>query len=317
MSSTNKAKALLATWFLRDIYNYGRKATTGLLKYQKRRTIPRRYISYKMPTYNRYNRYKRRSKTGARRFSKRRKLARSRIYRRKQVGFPVRAGTARRTETVNVNNKDCPSRVLQSHDLTDIELDQTNGISPINHRDRDIINVRGFKIEGAVFFNQVTATTYYPHTFHLAIIAERGCSSQWATTQADFVPDTDFLRAYDSNRAIDLNTNLTSLELRQAHINKDKYIVLAHKKFTLQPLDNAAAGNPYHKYGSSKTFRMYLPLNRQVRFENYITNNDLAVAGRVALCCWQDRTFGHPSGTASITSTVFYDLRCVTYWRNV
>lgn len=313
---SRKAAGLLGTFLARDIYNAGRKATRSLLSYQKKRRIYPRYISYDMPTYRRYNRYKRRSKYGSRQFSKRRKLARSRLYRRRQVGFPVRAGTTKRTETVNVNNKDLPSRTMQSYDLTEIELDQTAGVTPLNQRERDIINVRGFKIEGCVFANFGTgAVPKYPHTFHLAVIAERGCASGWTDAANDFVPPDDFLRDYSSARAKDLDTNLSSLELREARINKDKYIVLAHKKVSVIPVDNPA--DAYHRFGSSKTFKMYIRLNRQVRFENYITNNDLAVAGRVALVVWQDRTFGQPPGTAAASNFIRYDLRSVAYWRTI
>lgn len=303
----------------RDVYRELKRGASNYLALGTRRRTPNS-LQYAMPRYS----YTGRRNT-ARSASRKRQLNRMK-YRKKastkmpryasQIGFAPDEGTARKSEPFHVSGKDLPSRVLQSYDATAIHRDLV-GTWSLDERLRNKVCISGFKIQGAAY---ATSTPSNYHTVHVAVIAERGCGATWATSDTDFVPEDGFLRSYDGSTFVTLGTGLSSLELREAQINSDKYIILAHKKITIAPRRtyyNGTGTGSEQVPGAVKPFSMYLTLDRQVRFESPGTDVDLATAGRTAVVVWQDRTAGHPGGTASASNNISMDLRCITYWRSI
>ena len=215
---------------------------------------------------------------------------------------------------VNEANDDLPSRTLLSWDLTEIQRGDS-----LNTRERDIANVRGFRITGAF----AATTMNQEHTVHLAVIGQRGCADLWTSGAENFVTSTDFFRGYGDERFKSFSTGLSSSEMHTLPINKDAYVILTHRKYRLKPrfhyFEDGAPGATKTVSGtrSEVPFDFYVPYNRQVRYDHPLGNNDFAMIGRVALVMWQDRTEGHAPGTAIATGSMSYDLRPVTVFRDI
>lgn len=222
------------------------------------------------------------------------------------IGIPLSTGNAKRNLVVEFTNLQFDSRTLYSRDLTAIPKTEDNAI---NGRQRDIINVRGFKIDmnfrGALAQDQ-------PNILHFAIIAPLATLANDSTPvgSEDVVPDTNFFRGNSENRAIDFGTGLSSMQLHSLNINSDNYVVLKRWKKIVGEADNDNPKGP----GQYKRSHTYVKLNRQVRYDtaNYTEN---ATQGRVFLVWWFDTWVGTSDGAPPIQNELLMDQHIVTYFR--
>jgi len=192
------------------------------------------YLGRRM--YRRYRRKKRYSRS------------RGRVRTRNKGQFGRRPGT----DTTKLNflwesaiaNRD--GRTLHHVDITNIP----KGTS-INDRQRDLVNLRGFKING-FFRNRFSAEG----VLHIALLQPKFEKT---------LEQTDFFRtggtAGSNSRGSDFSLGLTGLEMASLRINPDKFNIIYHSRITLKP----AA----YEHGSS--YRMqnkYFPVNRQLSYDD-------------------------------------------------
>lgn len=243
----------------------------------------------------RRNRYKPR---GYRRW----KRARYSRRRRKYIGYPVRYGTAKRTLVSLVADQTQSTRTLYSQDLTYIGHTDSN---EVNKRQRDIINLRGFRIN-IQFQRDITATSR-DLILHLAVIHDKGRADA-ALTATNPIQTEDFFRGNSTNRAIDFQNTLAGIEFNNLGINTDLYTVLAKKDYYMK--SSAQDGR------SSFRRKLYIKVNRQIRYDNEVggTNEEVATDGRCFLVWWYEIATGQGASATPIAVGA-HDRMCVTYWR--
>lgn len=324
MSTSVKKLAGLATYFAaRDSWNWARRRLSS-----GGYTRPRVVLDT-MPYRKRYRRspYARRSSYGARRF-KRRRMSRPTLYRRRRyktrlVGFPIQKGSTRKSQTVNYSGT-MDSRTLLSFDMTEVSryTDAAGGGSSLGNaigihlRNRNIINVRGFKIEG-VFSADDNMTK--KHMLNIALISERGCQSAWGGANTQFVPQVNFFKAKGGPTRTEDFSGQTGEAYMHLPINTDYYNVLMRKRITVSPKFawNSASGDRYRDNAHSmKSFKIWFKLNRQVRFEDSNVNDDLATNGRVALVMWHDNMISQASGGIG-TGLAVLQFTATCFWRPI
>lgn len=243
----------------------------------------------------RRNRYKPR---GYRRW----KRARYSRNRRKYVGYPVRYGTAKRTLVSLTSDQAQSTRTLYSQDLTYIPHTDTNEISK---RQRDMINLRGFRIN--MQFQRQTTGTVRDIVFHMAVVHDKG-RAEAALTSSNPIQTGDFFRGNALNRAINFQNSLAGIEFNNLGINTDLYTVLAKKDYYLK--------SPAENGKSSFRKKLYVKVNRQIRYDNETggLNEEVATDGRCFLVWWYESATGAGSGSSPV-SVGNLDRFCVTYWR--
>lgn len=178
----------------------------------------------------------------------RRTKSRGRVLTRNKGQFGRRVGTNR----VKLNflwesaiaNRD--GRTLHHVDITNIPKG-----TAINDRQRDLVNLRGFKINGW-FRNRFGSEG----VLHIALLQPKFEKT---------LEQTDFFRtggtAGSNSRGTDFSLGLTGLEMASLRINPDKFNILFHNRITLKPTTN--------EHGQS--YRMenkYFPINRQLSYDD-------------------------------------------------
>lgn len=173
-------------------------------------------------------------------------------------------------------------------------------INSINGRQRNMINLRGFRI-----CLEIKSIVNEPLYVNIAIVVPR---------LSGFVDTSNWFRGNDANRAQAFsNTICTSMEYHCLNINTDKYAVLLHKRYLLSSNDDYANNGAYkeHRGKNYMNFDRYIKFNKQVRFE---TNADTAPeAGVPYLVHWCSR-WGEG---LNVTQAQSYQVRrrVVTYFR--
>lgn len=264
----------LAGAVTRDMYRYGKSRIT--------RKRGRKY--YRPRGYSRWKKA---------RYSKRR---------RRYIGYPVRYGTAKRTLVDLASSQNVQSRTLYSRDITWLEHTASNDI---DKRQRDMINLRGFRINLG-FYRDTTASAR-DIKLHVAIIHDKGRANA-LLTQNNPVLVGDFFRGNGVNRAIDFQNSLAGIEVNSLGINTDLYTVLMKRVYLLKsPSQNGLAS--FNK-------RFYVKVNRQIRYDNETTTTEEPVAtdGRCFLVWWAELAVGANAGATPILLGTM-DRFTVTYWR--
>lgn len=215
----------------RRVYRRAR-ARLGLNSRRRRLAVKRAYPSMPKPSAKRA------------RFSK------------KNIGEQVGSSNCKRVVTYVRDNLAQSTRILYSDTITDVPAATTG--NPINQRQRDIINCRGFKIR--LTFRNITAMQM---TYHIAVISPKSLQNN--------VNPTGFFRGDDNDRDLDFSTARSYLDFTHKHINTDKYNILFHKKYLVQAGNaNAASGSCA---GSSPCYRQiqkWVPLKRQLRYNDTV-----------------------------------------------
>lgn len=212
----------------------------------------------------------------------------------RNVGEPVGTSTSKRFTSKDTTSVAKDSRTLYSEELTIIPHSSNN---VIDNRQRNIVNLRGFKI-CMEFLNNIGQTQY----FHVAIVSPKNSNST--------VETTDFFRGTGSSRAVDFGQALSSLDFHCRGINTDKYTVLMHKRYRIQGNSNSTyvdrSGRNY------MNMMMYKKIKRQLRFEQTADNSP--ISGRIFLVYWSD-LFATADGTAPTTGAYAVGERHIAYFK--
>lgn len=151
------------------------------------------------------------------------------------------------------------SNTLYDEDVLNLERGDL-----LNQRERDLVNLRGWKINMELV--NTTASVVY---CNVAIIHPK---------KATAVSSSQFFRSYDTSRNQDFGSTLMNAHMRHCYpINTDQYLILKHKRFRLAP--NGQAANQSQEFGSSVHNEcLWVPLGRQIRFNGNgsTTNNQKA-----------------------------------------
>lgn len=173
-----------------------------------------------------------------------------------KVGEPMRLTHSKRDMTYSVMDLQFDSRTLYSQELTAVV-----GGDGENDRRRQLINCKGFEI-----CIHVTNKQDQPLFVNFAILAPKHTSSG--------ISATDFFRSNDGARGTNFSTVLTALELAYLPINTDKYTILRHMRMQLNSMqDRASYYNSDAGPGNWISKKMWLPINRQLRYDNNIATS--------------------------------------------
>lgn len=317
VSITDRVRIAALAGVSHEAYRQGKRAVNYIAKRLQDRFTPtempykRRRIAYRGPrSFRRVRR--RRGYYGRRRRGKmRRRSYRRRTYR---IGLPMNMGVSKRTVVQLFSAVNFDSRTLYSRDLTGIPLTTVNAI---DERQREIINVSGFKIQGSMR-NRLN-NQQGPQLVHFAVLCNVAniAAECVPAVQDDSVPNTNFFRGSSGTRAIDFGTGLSGIQLHTLKINKDNYVVLKRRTFKLatQASDQNTQAQQGDQYTTPtvKNFKWWIPLRRQVRYDNSL----YATQGRCFIVWWSDLMHGRASGATPQGAAFSLDMENITYWREV
>lgn len=177
------------------------------------------------------------------------------------------------------------TRTLYSQPITKIQ----SGLSARDARDQNVINLAGFHMQFQVANIQDT-----PVCMRMAIVQGRSSAPSNET-----IDGGDFFRGFGDSRAENFvqttDTGPISLTYMNNPINMEKYTLLWSYKMLLPNavIASAESNNVFPgafegRYKKSyKTINKYVPIRRQLRFEN--TGKDFPSDGHLFLICWCDR----------------------------
>jgi len=260
--------------------------------------------------------YGRRRYGGRRRRMGRRRRRNNDVWSRRNIGHRVGTTTTKAFQTVQVADT-FSSRDLQQHNMTLIPKTTTNDV---NERQRNIANIRGFKI-----YLQLENLGQIHLTLNIAVISPKD-------TRATVIPTNDFFRDPTSDdRAVAFSDSRSNQQMSKYGINPDLYTVLRHKRYYLNALtlteantfgtgtntDEAGFETQYPqlqrtKGASFKNFEWWVPLKRQLRWTGGSGNTESR--SKVWLVYWVDE-FGADTGSLAITNACSRDLRVHTFFR--
>lgn len=228
------------------------------------------------------------------------RLARAGIMQRRKrmkIGDRVGKATAKRNETINENTIAWDDNTLYPYDILQLGRTSTN---EINQRQRDVSNVRGFKLCMEVR-NNGTSPLYW----NVAVCAVNERGGHNAAYHED-----DFFRSYGNERAVAFgDANLGTLDRHCRPINSDKFTILMHKRFKLGPVSPIAYSDDKKSY---MNFMRYVPLKRQIRWSDGSTDS-IPENANLYLYHW----FGQWNKATNVVSTgaATGSLRSVIYFR--
>lgn len=264
-----------------------------------------RKYQYAYPSRGRYRRRYRYRRPRRSRY--RRRYKKPRLYKRSRIGMPVGYATTKRSLVLNAAGQSVDTRVLYSRDITWIAKTINN---EIDQRQRDLINLRGFKIEYALRSeNPATRPVYV----HMAVLAHASNTSVPSDQQDNCVDTENFFRGSGAARAINFTTGLSGIQLNKLNINQDIYSVLRRWTIRLETRRAETGSIRNSSVQSDRTGKKYIPVRRQVRYDEPSTN-DVATAGRMFLVWWAEYVAGMPANGLATTGAVNADWHVVTYF---
>jgi len=295
-ATINRIGALVAANAARDAYNYGKRYIGSYFRSRSIRGIP------SMPYRRTFATRGRSRKRAYSRYGRSRRRYKKRSFRRKatrNIGVNIGFGNCKRALTANTVGQQIFNMTLYSRDLTWIER-ADDGLNSINERQREMINLRGFKIHMAINNDPGGKGD---RIWHCAIISPKG-SFGFFGPQDNCVAGDNFFRGNGVNRAINFQSSLTGIERNVLSINTDAYSILFHKRFYFENTDTNGK--------RSKFLKLWVPLKRQVTYDGI----PQAQAGRCALVWWFEPVQGvGPSSTPVAYADL--DLHCITYFKEV
>lgn len=229
------------------------------------------------------------ARTIGRAYRKYRKRVRSRI------GERVGKQNCKRDITNNVAIQVTKTtRTLYNTELTSLPAGTSE-----NQRERQIANIRGFKI--CLELRNATTT---PMWFNLAIISDKVDPRNTPGT-------TDFFRAYGADRTQDFATTLSSNEFHCLPINTDRYYVLKHKRMCLGATTLESASYIENKRNNYMALNLWVPLKRQLRFPLGSGTPHQAIY----MVYWFDKVLTD-AGTAGTINAVNWMERVIIYFKD-
>lgn len=301
-------RALAGTLATTIAYQGARDLGRTAYRTARNMVFPRgRKYQYAYPSRGRYRRRYRYRRPRSSRY--RRRYKKPRLYKRSRIGMPVNYGTTKRTLTFNAAAQAVDTRFLYSRDITFIAKTTTNDI---NQRQRDIINLRGFKIDYALRAQSAATRPVY---VHMAVLAHASNTSVPSNLQDNCVDTENFFRGSGAARAINFNgTSLSGLQFNKLNINQDIYAVLRRWTVRLELRATQTTNIRNSSSQTDKSGKKYIPVRRQVRYDDP-TTGDVATSGRMFLVWWAEYVTGIGAGSAGTTAAVNVDWHVVTYFR--
>lgn len=288
---------------------------SSLSDYRDPATIMPKRLSYGSPTRaSKRQRVTPRYRYGRRRYRRRRVLsirARKRrtwrrISDRRKIGERIGSAPSKTRAIQNSN-----PLTISSRDLGFFELIYMSRGNQRNTRDENKINLRGIRSE-IEFRNQEEK----PCVVHFAWVSPKEGWSDGLNPGA-FAMSTEFFRSYGTDRAMNFSDTMTSVEMNNTPINTDRFIVLKHVKHMLAGVSNPtqAGDGPYDDSmrDSFKAVKYYIPVKRQIRFENH--TNQMPIDGQIFFVYWVDQ-FSVNGGNLGTSGVVQMLYRHVIYFRD-
>lgn len=225
-----------------------------------------------------------RTAQSAYRFAKRRKVEKAKKAKKQSIGTPKAIGNDWDTKVAKrcvqmKTDRSVATRTLYAEKLTEIPHTTTNSI---NGRQRNVVNLHGFKITWTV-----RNTGSQAMNVNYAVVIPRSQNT---------VDTEDFFRDNTTSRGRDFAIALTGTDFHHSAINIDKYYVLMHKRFTISP---GSAGPDVDTGGRNwEHIQQWVSCKRQLRWES---TTDTDPIGRTAhFVYWCDTNMapsGLPTGT--------------------
>lgn len=224
-----------------------------------------------------------------------------RSYKKRRIGMnridvPKRAASAKKDETVIVNQSVIASRTLYSSELTNIPRGSNN---EINLRQRDQIYYAGSKI--CVEIQPVTASVS-PIYFNMAVVYDKRTNDVVTTVDTE-----DFFRGVGvGSRSQDFDPNgLTGMEFHCLPLNTDRFTVLKHKRIMM----NGNSDGLNYKGTNYRFFQMYVPIKKRIAYEDGNCQSKI----HVLWWCSRFNTLDSDGPEATMLRT---SIRAHTYFRD-
>ena len=249
----------------------------------------------KMGMYgNRYGRRRRGRTTSRGRYSS---------GRGKRARIGERVGTSSALTTIVENDESVPQ--IDTRELYSVPLIVIQPGQGINERKRQMVNVRGWKMDFELI-NQLVGPLY----FNLAIVFDKGGSTSGGVSNADF------FRWDGNDRSRNFSNALSGLEFHRLPINTDRYVVLKHKRYTLIQQRDLEGGEPnvtnVRSGKNYRTMRWYIKLKRQIKFDTSLNTPE---TGQCYLVYWCDG-WGTPANSSPTEAAANFGKRIVMYFRD-
>ncbi len=244
--------------------------------------------------YRRYRRYKKRK----------RGYKPSKSY----IGERVGSSNAKSSYTHKIQDDD-DTKSLNFVNVTLIDrADQ--GINHLAHRQRNVINMRGFKVCFMARNN-----LQQPMLFNMAVLIAKGQKiTSLADMSADFFRNSSLQELASANsRTTDFSTTLNSMELHCNPVNTDKFVVLKHWRKRIGPNDETGEGGSYNTQASKNwlVIDRYVKVNRQIRYSD---DNQTPINGDIFLVWWF-APFLSSTTSNPVADALTKQLHTVAYWR--
>lgn len=191
------------------------------------------------------------------------------------------------------------TRSIQGTPLLNIPP-QTTATGQEHFREKDRVNLHGIKIT----FRLVNIFLDTLLTVNYAIVSP---NSRGTGINVD-----DWFRNNDTTLGRDFSTTMNNMEMSTLPINPDLYTVFMHKRFKVAPAGDQSATKQYAlAYKNWLEIDHYLPIRRQLRFQDAAPTNQLYVV-------WWLDGYNNPGGVASITTTTGNPiaLKAVVYFKD-
>lgn len=204
---------------------------------------------------------KRRFRSTRRRFKSRRRFKRRRQV-RKRIGHPEGAGTCKsRTIYIDNGQQEIRERSIYSYNFNTVPAGDG-----IDQRERNLIRLQGVAIKWEMRSNSTP-----PLKVNMAVISPRAGTEVFANQPQETM--TNFFRNRGGStrglnfEASGVNAN-APLVMSTFGINIDRWNVLMHKRFTLNPISQTSSQFRTERGSNFKTIKKYIPIKRQVRYES-------------------------------------------------
>jgi len=196
-----------------------------------------------------------------------------------------------------VSKSTIASRTLVAFELTNIDRHSTSSTSDFT-RAGDVIHFTDVWIDG-LWVNRHTK----PINVHIALVASKNST--------DVTDGTTFFQGDGADDDVDLSTALTAVELDTLPINRDKYDVFYHTKFTLGKgyTDATVGTNSDYFAGSAgypmmKRIKVNVPINKIVEYDGAAGTT---ATNAINMCMWCDEMFAE-GGTATANTICEYNM---------
>lgn len=212
-----------------------------------------------------------------------------------EVGEPMKVSHMKREQTNSIMDQATDTRTLYFEEITDIV--QGNGA---DDRERHLINCKGIECTYH-FFNLENQ----PKFLNVAIIAPKH--------NASGVSVADFFRANDGSRATNFASGLTALEMHYLPINTDRYVIMKHHRYQLGAQADSTQYNSDAGPGNWISKKMWLPINRQLRYETSLATS---CNTPIYIVWWCDR-MRTPAGQAPTPGLVSTSMMHTMFFTDV